>query len=41
MKLMKGLFEMDLIEALKIYILSIPIVVIGVGVLALYLHNNI
>ena len=32
---------MDLIEALKIYILSIPIVVIGVGVLALYFHNNI
>ena len=32
---------MDLIEALKIYVLAIPIVVIGVGVLALYLHNNI
>lgn len=32
---------MDLIEALKIYILSIPIVVIGVGMIALYLHNNI
>lgn len=32
---------MDLISALKIYTLSIPIVIIAVGLLALYLHNNI
>lgn len=32
---------MNLIEALKLYVLSIPIIVIGVGVIALYLHNNI
>ena len=32
---------MNLIEALKIYTLSIPIVVILVGAIALYLHNNI
>lgn len=32
---------MDLIEALKIYVLAIPLIVIGVGLLALYLHNNI
>lgn len=32
---------MDLIEALKIYTLTIPVVIISVGVIALYLHNNI
>lgn len=32
---------MDLINALKIYTLTIPIIVIGVGAFALYLHNNI
>ena len=32
---------MNLIEALKLYVLSIPIVVIGVGLLVLYLQNNI
>ena len=32
---------MNLLSALKIYTLSIPIVIIGVGVLAIYLHNNI
>lgn len=32
---------MDLLEALKLYILSIPIVVILVGLLAIYFHNNI
>lgn len=32
---------MDLIEALKLYVLSIPIVVVLVGLLVLYLQNNI
>ena len=32
---------MNLINALKIYILLVPIIVIGVGAFALYLHNNI
>lgn len=32
---------MDLMNALKIYVLAIPIIVILVGVLALYLQNNI
>ena len=41
MKLMKGLFEMNLINALKIYVILIPIVIMGVGLLAVYLHNNI
>lgn len=41
MKLMKGLFEMDLLEALKLYTLTIPIVVILVGLGAIYFHNNI
>ena len=41
MKLLKGLFEMNLIEVLKIYIILIPIVIIIVGLLALYIQNNI
>lgn len=32
---------MNLIEALKLYVLSIPIVVVLVGLLVLYFHNNI
>lgn len=32
---------MNLLNALKIYVLLIPTVVIVVGVVALYLHNNI
>ena len=32
---------MDLIEALKIYVLAISLIVIGVGMIALYLQNNI
>lgn len=32
---------MDLITASKVLVLSIPIIIITVGLLALYLHNNI
>ena len=32
---------MNLIEALKLYVLSIPIVVVLVSLIAIYLHNNI
>lgn len=32
---------MNLLNALKIYVLLIPTVVIVVGVVTLYLHNNI
>lgn len=32
---------MDLIEATKIFVLLVPTVIIGVGLLALYLYNNI
>lgn len=37
----KGVFEMNLMSALYLYVILIPIIVIGVGVVALYLHNNI
>ena len=32
---------MDLLEALKLYIILIPIVIIIVGLLTLYIQNNI
>lgn len=32
---------MNLMNALKIYILLVPGVIISVGALAIYLHNNI
>ena len=32
---------MDLIETTKIFVLLIPAIVVGVGLLALYLYNNI
>ena len=32
---------MNLISALKIYVLLVPAIVVGVGLLALYLQNNI
>ena len=32
---------MNLINALKIYILLVPVVIIIVGLLALYIQNNI
>ena len=34
-------YNMNLIEVLKIYVILIPIVIMGVGLLAVYLHNNI
>ena len=34
-------YNMNLIEVLKIYIILIPIVIIIVGLLALYIQNNI
>ena len=32
---------MNLLEGLKLYILSIPLIIILVGLGALYLHNNL